>query len=159
MALLELYGPLQRVRGIILNAIQRATLDQRGSGTDNTLTTNINNVSTSWDCGRVQMAVDRPIPAGPNLTLDNTKDWRDRQLWVSFRFDPVRDIRPGEADDHCIARDRGGVPIYTTLGNQRWALGPSMTLFVDASGVLRLEKGLGYAYLEITTSTQLKERS
>jgi hypothetical protein len=158
MALLKLFLPLQRVPAAILNALQKAALDQRGNGVGNTLATGLDAEFTAWDCGRVQIAIAQP--ATPiSLEIDATKDWRDRQLTVSWRFDPTRDIRPGEAFDKAYAKDRGLTAIYTNLGNQRWLLGPSMTLFVGPTGHLFIEKTIGFAYIEITTSTQLKERS
>jgi hypothetical protein len=48
--------------------------------------------------------------------------------------------------------------IYSRLGG-RWALSPSIGIFINASGVLYAEKEAGYGYLEIIGSTQLKERS
>lgn len=159
MALHKLFGPLQRVPSAVMNAIQRAALDQRGSGAGNTLATGLNGETTAWDCGRVQISIDRPASGIFPIEIDTGKVWIDRQLTVSFRFDPVRDIRPGESGDHCFARDVGKFPIYTGLGNRRWSLCPDMTLFVGPTGVMFVEKGIGYAYIEVTTSTQLKERS
>ncbi len=158
MAFLNVFVPLQRVPAQILNAIQRGVFDQRGNGAGNTLTTNLDNQFTGWNCGRVQMSIDRPV-AGLPLALDSAIDWRDRQITVAYRFDPLRDIRPGRGGDQMHARDRGLMQFYTGLGTIRRLLGPSMNLFIGPTGVLFIEKGLGYAYVEITTSTQLKERS
>ncbi len=159
MALLKLFGPLQRVPSAILNALQRAALDQRANGPGNTLATGLDADNTGWDCGRVQSAIDRPASGIFPLEIDSRKNWIDRQITVSYRFDPVRDIRPGEAGDNCFARDYGTVPIYTRLGSQRWSLCPDVTLFIGPTGVMFVEKGIGYLYIEVTTSTQLKERS
>lgn len=158
MGLLLTFGPLQRVPSAILNAIQRACLDQRGNGAGNTLALGINSDSSAKDCGRVHVALDQPAIVG-SAQGDTRLNWIDRWLTVSFKFDPNRDIRPGKAQDHAFARDTGLIILYTSSGNKRWALGPDLVLFVDAGGQLRFEKGLGFAYIEVTTSTQLKERS
>jgi len=158
MGLLLTFGPLQRVPSLILNAIQRSALDQRGTGTGNTLATAMNADNNAKNCGRIQIAVDQPVTITP-LQVDARLDWRDRHLTVAWHFDPNRDIRPGRISDHVFPRDRGEVPLYTGTGNRRWALGPALNLYVGPTGVLFVEKGLGFAYLEVTASVQLKERS
>jgi len=158
MARLVNFGPLQRVPAFFLNAIQQALLDQRGSGTGNTLATGLNDVLVSWDRGPIQVALAQPASGLTPIEIDLGKDWRDRIITVDYFFDPVRDIRPGEAGDFQNARDRGSRVIYTRIGT-RWALTPSLGILINPSGIMYAEKEAGYAYLQITGSTQLKERS
>lgn len=158
MAQIVNFGPLQRVPAFLLNALQKSLLDQRGSGTGNTLALGLNNVLVSWDRGPIQVALAQPATGLTPIEIDLGKDWRDRQITINYFFDPLRDIRPGEAGDFQYARDRGTRVFYSRLGG-RWALSPSLGIFINASGIMYAEKEAGYGYLEIIGSTQLKERS
>ena len=158
MGLLQSFVPLMRVPSTILNRIQASLFDRRGNGVGNTLATGLDAISNAWDKGVVHFSLDRPVPPG-SLLIDNSFDWRDRHMVVSYRFDPARDIKPGESADHMHARDSGLVTGYTGTGSLRVRLGPNLTLFIGPTGVLFVEKSLGYGYVAIQLSTQIKERS
>jgi hypothetical protein len=80
-------------------------------------------------------------------------------ITVEYRFDPLRDIRPGEVGDHLHPRDVGIATIYTGGGDRRLRCGPNLTLYVGPTGVLFVEKSQGWATVDITATCQLKERS
>lgn len=158
MGLLLSFTPLQRVPSLILNKIQASLFDQRANGVANTLAPGLAAVSSAWDSCRVQASLDFPVsPVG--FLLDNSRDWRDRHITVEYRFDPLRDIRPGEAGDHLHPRDVGIATIYTGGGDRRLRCGPNLTLYVGPTGVLFVEKSQGWATVDITATCQLKERS
>ena len=158
MGLLQSFVPLMRVPSTILNRIQASLFDRRGNGVGNTLAVGLDAISTAWDKGTVHISVDKPVPPLA-LQVDSTYDYRDRHLHISYKFDPTRDIRPGQPEDHMHARDVGVVTAYTGNGSATIRLGPALSLFVGPTGVLFVNKSMGFAYLCVQISTQLKERS
>lgn len=156
MGLLQSFTPLMRVPSAILNKIQSAVFDQRGNGPINTLAPGLNAVSTAWDPVRLHASLDRPVIGGG--LIDNSRDYRDRMITVRYRFDPARDIRPGEASDHVFPRDVGIVSRYS--GNGVFInCTSSLSVWIGPTGNLFVVKSLGWAALDIEASCQLKERS
>lgn len=158
MGLLQSFTPLMRVPSVVLNRIQSDLFDRRGNGVGNTLAIGLDAVSAAWDKGTIHISVDRPVPPLP-LQVDSSYDYRDRHLLITYKFDPARDIRPGQGEDHMHARDVGIVTAYTRGGSATIRLGPDLSLFVGPTGVLFVNKALGYAYVCVQLSTQIKERS
>lgn len=158
MGLLQSFVPFMRVPSAVLNRIQSSLFDRRGNGVGNTLAVGLDAISSAWDKGTIHISLDKPVPPLP-LQLDNTYDYRDRHLLISYKFDPTRDIRPGQPEDHMHARDVGVVTAYTRSGSATIRLGPDVSLFVGPTGVLFVNKNLGYAYISVELSTQIKERS
>ena len=147
-----------RVPSAVLNRIQSSLFDRRGDGVGNTLAVGLDAISSAWDKGTIHISLDKPVPPLP-LQLDATYDYRDRHLLISYKFDPTRDIRPGQPEDHMHARDVGVVTAYTRSGSATIRLGPALSLFVGPTGVLFVNKSMGYGYVCVQLSTQIKERS
>ncbi len=155
MAILTLFGRLQRVPSVVLNEIQRGLFTARANGPENTGSIGLNVDGVGIKQREVVCSLDTPaLPDG--TPIDTSIDWRDRDIDIRYLIDD-RDIRPGTSA--FIAGIRGHDSFYTGRGGF-WNLGDLSTLSVDpTNGALSLIKDVGYMYIRIKCTLQLGETS
>ncbi len=154
------FGPLQEVPSEILKKMQASSLHSRATGIANTMATGLDSASQSHYSRKLVASFDQPDTLG-FVTLDALPgfDWRDREITVRGYFDPARDIRPGEAVDKFFAKVRFTQTFYTSNGSYTRILPGDLQLQVTALGALTLNKPVGFLFLVIDGTVQIKERS
>lgn len=154
------FGPLQEVPSDTMNKFQETIFHSRASGAANTIAAGLDAASTSHYSRKIVASLAQPA-TGAFVNLDTPAgfDWRDRQIRVVLWFDPVRDIRPGEAFDKAFAMFRYEEVFYSSSGAFTKALPAVIDLQVTALGVLTINKPAGYLHLLVEGTVQIKERS
>jgi hypothetical protein len=159
----ETVAPLQPVHSVFIDGLQLGILDQRAAGAANSMATGLNTPSASHKVRTLLVSVDNQS-LSPPITgkLDESIDWRDREIDYCFDLDPTRDIRWGFADDDKQPLYTFTGTLYTRLGLVVHPIGPSniLTLYVGSNGALYMGKAVGkYVRGYVKAHAQGKDRS
>lgn len=162
------FAPLVEITSTFLNIFQSGVFTQRGNGSANTMVSTLNTPSPLIRVKTVifacnQSGLSPPFAGG---LIDDTIDWRDRQLTIELEIDndnDTRDIRWGKVDDDKQAQEQYHSVIYSRTGGTYLPISynSKLSVYVDSTnGYLWLKKPVPvYLRGTISCSAQTRERS